>query len=47
VVRKELDCQPCLRPRCRADFRCMTDITVEDVLAAVRELLAQKRGEKR
>jgi heptosyltransferase-2 len=44
VVRKELDCQPCLRPRCRADFRCMTDITVEDVLAAVRELLAQKGG---
>lgn len=40
VVRHELDCQPCLKPRCRADFRCMTEIEVAEVFAAVRELLA-------
>jgi len=40
VLRKELDCQPCFRTHCRADFRCMTEIGVEEVLAAVRQLLA-------
>jgi len=39
VLRKELDCQPCFRTHCRADFRCMTEIGVEEVLTAVRELL--------
>jgi len=46
VVRKELDCQPCFRTHCRADFRCMTEIGVDEVFAAVRQLLAEGKGEK-
>ncbi|NTV14095.1 MAG: lipopolysaccharide heptosyltransferase II [Desulfobulbaceae bacterium] len=46
VLRKNLDCQPCFRTHCRADFRCMTEIGVEEVLAAVRQLLAAEKGEK-
>ena len=44
VVRKEMDCQPCLRTHCKADFRCMTEIGVDEVLAAVKELLAAGPG---
>ncbi len=39
VVKKELDCQPCLKRECKSDFRCMINITVEDVAAPLREML--------
>lgn len=39
IVQKELDCRPCLKKHCRADFRCMLDISVEEVAGAVRGLL--------
>ena len=39
VVRKEMACQPCLKPECTSDFRCMMDIEVEDVAAPLREML--------
>ncbi len=38
VVRKELDCSPCFLKKCR-DLRCMKDIRVEDVMAAVEKQL--------
>jgi heptosyltransferase-2 len=44
VVRKELACQPCLRTHCRSDFRCMTEIGVDEVFAAVQALLAAALG---
>jgi heptosyltransferase-2 len=47
VVRKELDCQPCLKPRCRADFRCMTEIGVDEIFAEVQRLLTAGGGERR
>ena len=34
LVRKEVECSPCLKKTCPTDFRCMTMITVDDVLAA-------------
>ncbi len=37
VVRKDLPCSPCFRKKC-ADPRCMSGITVEDVLRAVEGL---------
>lgn len=39
MVRKAVDCAPCLLRQCPTDHRCMEAIEVEDVLAAARELL--------
>jgi len=38
VIDKDLDCSPCYKTKCRAN-RCMTEITPEEVLAAVGKLL--------
>ncbi len=40
VVRKELDCQPCLKRECKSDFGCMMNIEVEDVATPLRLMLA-------
>jgi heptosyltransferase-2 len=45
VVQHKLDCQPCLKPRCRADFRCMTGIGVDEVFAAVQGLFNEGKGQ--
>ncbi|MHC1726422.1 MAG: lipopolysaccharide heptosyltransferase II [Syntrophobacteraceae bacterium] len=39
IVRKETDCAPCLKRQCPEDHRCMTGISVKDVLDAVGSLL--------
>lgn len=39
VVQKDLDCRPCLKTHCKSDFRCMKDITVDEVYGIVEELL--------
>jgi heptosyltransferase II len=39
VVQKELACRPCMKKKCKLDFRCMLDITVDEVSLAVRGLL--------
>lgn len=39
LVRKEVECSPCLKKTCPTDFRCMTMITVDDVVAAASTLL--------
>jgi len=39
IVRKETDCAPCLKRVCPVDHRCMSRITVEDVLDAAARLL--------
>jgi len=41
LVRKEVSCSPCLKKTCPTDFRCMTAITVDDVVAAANELLSK------
>lgn len=38
IVRKAVECAPCLKRRCPTDRRCMEAVTVEDVLQAVDEL---------
>jgi lipopolysaccharide heptosyltransferase I len=44
VLRHALPCSPCLRRRCRIPerYRCMRDITVEEVLEAARSLLRDR-----
>jgi heptosyltransferase-2 len=39
LVRKEVSCSPCLKKTCPTDFRCMTQITVDDVVSAAKTLL--------
>jgi heptosyltransferase II len=39
IVRKPTDCAPCLKTECPTDHRCMTAVSVVDVLAATRSLL--------
>jgi heptosyltransferase-2 len=39
IVRKSVACAPCLKRECPTDHRCMDEITVEDALAAVREMM--------
>jgi ADP-heptose:LPS heptosyltransferase len=41
VVRKGLACSPCFRRRC-PDARCMMEITVDDVVRAVEEVLKER-----
>ena len=38
IIRRGLSCSPCFRKQCKAP-RCMTEITVEDVFTAVKEIL--------
>jgi heptosyltransferase II len=39
LVRKVVDCSPCLLRDCPSDHRCMSEIAVEDVLEAAEDLL--------
>jgi len=38
VINKDLDCSPCYKTKCRSK-RCMTDISPEEVLAAIDKLI--------
>ena len=40
IVRRALSCSPCFRKQCEAP-RCMTEISVEEVFAAVKEILGK------
>ncbi len=42
VLQKELSCRPCMKKDCPSDFKCMLDITVEEVFAAVTGLIKEK-----
>ena len=42
IIRKGLSCSPCFRKRCETP-RCMTDISVEEVFTAVKEMLAGRK----
>lgn len=39
VIHKHVTCSPCYRRECPVDFRCMTQITVDEVYQAVRAYL--------
>lgn len=44
VLQKELHCRPCLKKDCPSDFKCMLDITVDEVADAVKRLLEKSKG---
>ena len=41
---KGVDCSPCFRRECRKDMKCMSLIEVDEVYAAVMEMLEEKKG---
>jgi heptosyltransferase-2 len=43
LVRKPVDCGPCLKPECPTDMRCLTAISAEEVAATARELLRARQ----
>ncbi len=43
IVRKPTDCAPCLKTECPTDHRCMTAVTVADVLRAAWCLLKEEK----
>jgi len=46
VITKNASCSPCLKKTCPTDFRCMEEITAEDVYGAAARLLSEpKEGE--
>lgn len=42
VVRNDIDCSPCLKATCPADFRCMKEIRPQEVFDATLSLLEEK-----
>lgn len=38
-IKKDLPCSPCFDANCKTDFRCMMDITVDEVYAAVEKIV--------
>jgi heptosyltransferase-2 len=44
LVRHAVDCSPCLLRECPIDHRCMTGVTVDDVLAAVARSLDRREA---
>lgn len=43
VIDKKVSCSPCLKRKCPIDFRCMTTISVEEVVEAVEKILRKER----
>lgn len=39
IIRHEVDCAPCLKRHCPTDHRCMTGISVDEVMESIRMLL--------
>jgi heptosyltransferase-2 len=44
VLRKNVDCSPCMLRDCPIDHRCMTSLAVEEVMEAARSILSESRG---
>ena len=40
VIRHHVPCSPCFLRECPIDFRCMKEVTSEEVIAAVRAILS-------
>ncbi len=44
IVRQEMSCSPCLKKTCPTDFRCMSMVSVEDVLRVAQDLFQNNRN---
>jgi heptosyltransferase-2 len=39
IIKKNLRCSPCYKPRCLLNYRCMKSISVDEVLEAIEKLM--------
>jgi heptosyltransferase II len=46
VVRKDVDCSPCMLKDCPIDHRCMTGVEVQNVYQTAKKLLALRKSER-
>ena len=44
IIKKDLKCSPCYNPNCSKGFKCMSGIEVEEVFAAVKNILLKNEG---
>jgi len=44
VLRRHVDCSPCFLRECPLDFRCMNEVTVDEVSHALLETMASLNG---
>jgi lipopolysaccharide heptosyltransferase II len=44
VIKKDLKCSPCYSPKCSKGYKCMSGIEVEEVFAAVKNILLKSEG---
>jgi lipopolysaccharide heptosyltransferase II len=44
IIKKDLKCSPCYNPNCSKGFKCMSSIEVEEVFAAVKNILSKNEG---
>lgn len=42
VIKHDIECSPCYKPKCSKDYRCMKDITVDEVIDAVKKFLKKR-----
>jgi heptosyltransferase II len=47
VVKHQVDCNPCFLRECPIDFRCMLEITVDQVLGAAQRKLSDMAGKRK
>lgn len=43
IVRRHVECSPCFLRECPIDFRCMREVSVDDAVAALEQVLARNR----
>ena len=41
VIKKDMKCSPCYSPNCLKGFKCMKNITVEEVFGVTKEMLSK------
>jgi len=46
IIRKEVSCSPCLKKTCPTDFRCMSMISVEDIVQVAQNLMRLAENER-
>jgi len=46
VIKKDLKCSPCYNPNCSKGYKCMSSIEVEEVFAAVKNILSKSEAVK-
>lgn len=47
VIHKDVECSPCFQRECPIDFRCMKNISVEEVFQKAKEILCSKNSSEK